>query len=206
MGVLIEVLAALGTIVLVSTLTVVLIGRTVYTRMRRSRAVNRGLLRTRATLSVGPQHEILAQRVRLRDSLYSGHAALDIAGRSPGPHGELKRLFRRIEGEAETVDAHLLLLSSETEPEMLREALPLAVRRVDQVTGLVRTVRSAVAAGLGGFSDGALLTLQLEVDREIAALDAGMAQLHTLNHPDAQPEPQSASHHVDTHLDRGTHS
>ncbi|QYF75034.1 hypothetical protein [Cryobacterium sp. PAMC25264] len=205
MGVLIEVLAALGTIVLVSTLTVVLIGRTVYTRMRRSRAVNRGLLRTRATLSVGPQHEILAQRVRLRDSLYSGHAAVDIAGRSAGPHGDLKRLFRRIESEAQTVDAHLLLLSSETEPEVLRGALPLAVHRVDQVTGLVRTVRAAVAAGLGGFSDDALLTLQLEVDREIAALDAGMAQLHTLNHPDAQP-PSRPSPYLDTHLDRGTHS
>ena len=59
--------------------------------------------------------------------------------------------------------------------------LSVAGRRVDQVGGLVRRLRSAVAAGLGELTDDTLTALRSEVDREVAALRAGVDELRSLN-------------------------
>ncbi|WEO75771.1 hypothetical protein BJQ94_10250 [Cryobacterium sp. SO2] len=181
MSVLAEVLLALGTIMLISTVTVVVLVRLVYTRIRRSRAVGDSVLRARARLSVGRQHELLTLRLRLADTIASGRAALDLAGRSGAPQGDLRRLFERISSEGAALDAQLLLLLSERDAVVLAEAVPAAGRRVEQIRALVRRLRSAVAAGIGDLTDDTLAALSDDVDHEIAALDAGVRELHELN-------------------------
>lgn len=190
MSVLAEILLALAAIMVVSTVTVIVIARLLYRRVRRSRALNGAVLRVRTRVSVGPQHEIFRLRLRLRESLASGQAAVELAAQGPGPHGELQRLLGRLQGEGRRVESQLLLLASERDPVALAETLPVAGRRVDQVTDLVRRVRSVVAAGLGGHTDDTLTTLRADVDREITAVSAGIAELHALSLLDGSaPEP-----------------
>ena len=55
--------------------------------------------------------------------------------------------------------------------------LSAAGHRVEQVTALVRRLRSAVASGLAGVTDDTLTTLHSDVDREVAALRAGVEEL-----------------------------
>lgn len=176
-------------IVLVSIVTVVLIARALYKRVRRSRMLNGAVLRTRATLSWGTQHEVLQLRIRLNETLDSGQAAIDLAARGDSPRGELPRLFKRIRTEAATLDTELRFLESETDTDALAEWLPVLRERVDQVTAIVPRLRSAVATGLSGLSDESLAVLRADVDREVAALHAGMQELHTLNSNDLMFEP-----------------
>ncbi|WP_133160238.1 hypothetical protein [Cryobacterium zongtaii] len=193
MSVLAEILIALAAIMVVSTVTVIVIARVLYRRLRRSRALNGAVLRVRTRVSVGPNHEILRLRLRLRESLASGQAAVDLAVQSGGPHGELQRLVGRLRNEGTRVESQLLLLATERDPVVLRETLPVASRRVDQITGLVGRVRSVVAAGLGVRTDDTLTTLGADVDREIAAVDAGVAELHALTLLDGLPTPERTS-------------
>ena len=174
------ILAALGAIMLTSIVTVVLIVRALYRRVRRSRTVDRAILRTRAGLSRGPQRRVLELRLQLKDTLDSGQAAVDIANSSAWPRGELPQLFRRIRNEGVALDTQLRLMESETESGVLTEQLPAARERVEQVAGLVRRLRSAIASGIVGPTDDTLTMLRADVDREVAALKAGMQQLHTL--------------------------
>lgn len=190
MSVLAEILIALAAIMVVSTVTVIVIARVLYRRIRRSRAVNGAVLRVRTRVSFGPQHEILRLRLRLRESLASGQAAVDLAVQSDGPRGELQRLVGRLQNEGTRVESQLLLLATERDPVVLAETLPVAGRRVDQITELVRRVRSVVAAGLGVQTDDTLTTLGADVDREIAAVNAGVAELHSLTLLDGLPDPE----------------
>lgn len=186
MSVLTEILLALASIIVVSTVSVVIIARVIYTRIRRSRAVNHSVLRARAAMSMGRQHDVLALRLRLSDTLASGTAALDLARQSGSPLGELNRLYARIRADGAALDAQLVLLLSERDAAVLRQAIPVAQHRVGLISALVRRLRSAVAAGLGGRTDDSLATLTGDLDREIAALDAGLQELHTLNGHDPQ--------------------
>lgn len=186
MSVLAEVLLALTAIMVVSTVTVVVVARVLYRRIRRSRALNGAVLRARTRVSIGPRHDVLRLRLRLRESLESGQAAIALTELNASPRGELRRLFRRIQDEGAAVDAQLLLLSTERDPAELAAALPAAGRRVEQITGLVRRVRSVVAAGLGGRTDDSLSSLGGDVEREIAAMNAGLAELHSLNSEDPE--------------------
>jgi hypothetical protein len=184
------VLIALASTSLVVFVSFFVLVRVLYKRIRRNRALSGAVLRSRSRLSWGPQHEVLKLQVRLKDSLDSGQAAVDLARQSEGPLGELPRLFRRIQSEGVTLQSQLRLLTSEKDPVVLAEAMPAAGRRVDQVTGLVRRLRSAVAAGLGDLSDDSLTTLHSEVEHEVAALRAGVAELRTLNGNDGFSPPR----------------
>ena len=181
------VLTALAIVVLVGICAIValiLLLRFLYRRVRRSRTVGGAVLRTRARLSRGPQRTILGLRVRLEESLDSGRAAVDLAARNGGPRGELPRLFRRIQQEGVALDLQLRLMESETDSRVLAAELPAAGDRVEQVAGLVRRLRSAVASGLAGSTDDTLTALNSEMDREVAALHAGVEELHALNRRD----------------------
>jgi hypothetical protein len=175
-------------IVVVAIATTVLIVRALYRRLRRNRALAGAALRTRANFSRGPQRKVLVLRVRLAETLDSGQAAVDLAASSEGLRGELPRLFRRIQEESVALDLQLRLLESETDAAVLAEELPAADRRVDQVITLVRRLRSAVASGLAGSTDDTLTTLHTDVDREVAALHAGVQELHRLNRRDERFE------------------
>jgi hypothetical protein len=184
------ILGGLAAIVVVSMLTFVLILRAMYRRVRRSPALRGAVLRTRAGLSRGPQRKVLELRLQLKEALESGQAAVDLASRSEWPRGELPRLYRRVQNEGLALDAQLRLMESETESEVLVEELPMARQRVDQVAGMVRRVRSAVASGAGGRTSDTLAVLRADVDREVAALRAGTEQLHELYVRDGVVEPE----------------
>lgn len=186
---LIWVVFSLASVVLVSIATIAVMVRVVYKRNRRSRALTGAALRARARLSWGPQHEVLKLRLRLAQVLDSGQAAVDLALRGGGPRGDLPRLFRRIQIEAAALESQLRLLASESDSVVLAQELPVAARRVGQVAGMVHRLRSAVAAGLGDLTDDALLALRSEVDREVAALNAGAQELHALNGNDGSSDP-----------------
>ena len=88
------------------------------------------------------------------------------------------------------MQSQLRLMESESDVAVLAEELPAARRRVDQIVGLVRRLRSSVASGLGDLTDDTLTTLRSDVDREVAALHAGVQELHTLNGHDRLSEPR----------------
>lgn len=184
-----EVLITLAVIVLVFVVTAVLIVRMLFKRMRRSRALSSGVLRTRARFSTGPQRKVLKLRVRLAETLDSAQAAITLAMRSGGPRGELPQLFRRIHSEGLALESQLRLMESEYDSATLAEAIPVATHRVDEVAGMVSRLRSAVAAGLGTLSDDTLSALRSEVDREVVALNAGVQELRSLRADDYPPDP-----------------
>jgi hypothetical protein len=183
------ILAALAGIVVVSMGVTVLLVRALYRRIRRSRAVGGAVLHTRAALSSGPQRRVLQLRIRLEQSLASAQAALDLAAQDRGPRSELARLFARIRAEGGAVHAQLRLLESERDPAVLAQELPAAARRTELVAEMVSGLRSAVASGLGGVTDGSLTALRSDVEREVAALHAGEQELITLSRPDPVLQP-----------------
>lgn len=211
------IMIGLGAIVLLSIgvmVTVVLVVRALVRRVRRSRTFGATTLRTRARVSHGPQRAVLALRVRLDDALRSGRAAVELtaqtggAGGPGGPggargsrgprgsRGELPRLFRRIDEEGGVLDLQLRLMESETSSAVLADEIPAARSRVEQVEALVRRVRDAVASALSGTTDDALSALGSDVDREVAALQAGIEELQALNRRDGRvgaPRPPTTS-------------
>ena len=194
MSVLSEVLIVLATMGVASVLTVVLVVRMTFRRVRRSTALSATVLRTRAQLSAGPQHKVLQLRVRLDDALASAQAAVDVAARTDGPRGELPRLLRRIHKEGVALQSQLRMLETERDAATLAAGIPVATRRVDDVTGMVRRLRSAVADGLGHLSDDTLFALRGDVDREVIALNAGVQELRTLTGYDDPRLPTSMYH------------
>jgi hypothetical protein len=138
--------------------------------------------------------------VRLKETLESGEAAVDLAVQRSVPSGELPRLFRRIKTEGATLESQLRLLESEYDVRVLAEALPAARYRVDQVAHLVRHLRSAVGSGLGYDSDASLTTLRSDVDREVTAVRAGVQELQELNRRSgyAVPGRQPSTDHFNT--------
>ncbi|AWB86553.1 hypothetical protein [Mycetocola zhujimingii] len=175
------ILISLASAIVAANVAVVVAIRAFYRRVRRNLALNGAALRVRSRLSRGRQREVLKLRVQLKETLDSGRAAMDLATRSDGPRGELPRLFRRLELESAGLESQLRLLESENDRVVLDEALATAQARVDDVTGLVRRLRSAVASGLGGISDDSLTALRSDVEREITAVRAGLDELHELN-------------------------
>lgn len=173
-------LAFASTVVAANVAFVVLL-RAVYKRIRRTLTLNSSVLRARAQLSRGSRREVLRLRVRLRDALESGQAAIDLSVRSDGHRGELPRLFRELTREGAALETQLRLLESENDVRALARMLPAARHRVDEVTSLVGRLRSAVASGLGDFSTDNLTTLRSDVDREVTAVRAGMQELRELN-------------------------
>lgn len=175
------VLIAFASTVVAANVAVVLVLRSIYKRIRRNRAVNGAALRVRSQLNWGSRREVLKLRLRLRETLGSGQAAIDLVVRSDGLRGELPRLFRRLENEGDALDAQLRLLESENDPAVLAEILPTVRHRVDHVAYIVHRLRSAVGSVLGGPSDDSLTTLRSDIDREIVAVRAGVQELHELN-------------------------
>ncbi|GGE90829.1 hypothetical protein [Mycetocola zhadangensis] len=180
------VLAGFLLIYLGSLAAVALVVRNFYRRMRRSRAVSGAMLRTRTRLSLGRRHEVLSLRLRLDNSLASGQAAVDLAAHSEYAHGEIPRLFRRIQAEGIALESQLRLMESETDPAVLAEAIPVARRRVEAVASVVHELRSVVATGLAEESDAGLERLRSDVDIEVSAMNAGLRELHNLNGYDAR--------------------
>lgn len=181
------VLTVLGAMVLLSVgvmVTVVLVIRAAVRRIRRQRAASGAALRARARVTLGPQRSVLALRVRLDDAMRSGRAAVEIAAAGGGPSGELPRLFRHLGDEASVLDLQLRLMQSETDTRALAEEVSSATLRVEQVEALVRRLRQTVSSGIVRTSDDALSAIRVQMDREVAALHAGITELQRLNRRD----------------------
>lgn len=169
-------------VLLVAVAAAVLVtARILYKRARRSPALADAVLRVRAAATGGPQQEVLQLRIRLREALDSGQTAIDLSLKGDGPTGELPQLFRRIQREGVALEQQLRLMESETDRAVLAQGVSLATRRVDQVAGLVRRLRGAIALDLGELTDGSLNTLRDDVDREVVALHAGVQEMQSLN-------------------------
>ncbi|SDS97702.1 hypothetical protein [Microterricola viridarii] len=181
MDVLFGVLISLLVIAALSVVTVVLIVRAIYRRIRRSPAVNSAVLKGRAQFSHGPRRKALALQLQLDESLDSGRAAIDLAVRNNGRRGDLPRLFRRIEAEGATLRTQLRLMESETNSGAVDDQLAAASVAVDQISDMVHELRASVAAGLGDPTGDALSALHAELDLEVASLHAGLVELAHLN-------------------------
>jgi hypothetical protein len=152
-------------------------------RVRRSATFAVASLRLHLLRESGPRREVVRLRLELRRALDGGRAVLGAADASTGLPGEALALFRRIEREATTVDQHLRVLQGEDDDATLRAALPALRRRVTGLTGLVRQLRAAVAAGLEAVSDSGMAELGADVEREVLALRAGRERLRGLDGP-----------------------
>jgi hypothetical protein len=183
------VLIGLASAVAAANITAIVVARAFYRRVRRKLALSSAPLRARARLSYGRHGEVLKLRVRLKETIDSGQAAIDIAARTDGHRGELPRLFDRLKRESVALESQLRLLESENDSTVLDEALPTARSRVDDVAHLVRRLRSAVASGLGSISEDSLTALRSEVDREVIAVRAGLQELRDLNERGAFYQP-----------------
>jgi hypothetical protein len=155
-------------------------------RIRRSPALVTAALRRRLIVESGPRRDVVRLRLQLRRAVDGGQSAIGAADTTSGLPGEAPALFRRIQHEATIVDQHLRVLQTEDDDATLRAALPGLRRRVDELVGLVRQLRAAVAAGLEAASDAGMAELGADVQREVTALDAGRERLRN---PDSLTAP-----------------
>ncbi|HZD01758.1 MAG TPA: hypothetical protein VFA46_16660 [Actinomycetes bacterium] len=127
----------------------------------------------------GPRREIAFLRRELAAAASSTPQAVATVRASAGVVGELPQLARRLERVAATLDAELRLLANEPDPTEVVRVLPAARARVGDVTRIARTIRRAATAGLGAQSAADVGALSADVEREVAALAAGVQQLLT---------------------------
>jgi hypothetical protein len=158
-----------------------LLARSAYRRIRRDPRVNRTtLLFQEKTSPPGPRRTLMHLRVRLGDAVTSARAAVAVIEAHGSVQGDLASLVRRIDRVAAPLDAQLRLMQTETDMRLLYELLQPAHARVEEIEGIVRHIRTAAYATLGGDMEGAVAQITADVAREVAALQAGMSTLHAL--------------------------
>lgn len=129
------------------------------------------------TAPPGPRREVAFLRRELAEAISSTPQALAMVKASAGVVGELPSLTRRLERVATTLDAELRLLAVEPDQREVARLLPAARERVADVTHAARGIRRAAGAGLGAQSAADLRILTTDVEREVAAVAAGVQRL-----------------------------
>jgi len=158
-----------------------LLARSAYRRIRRDPRVSRTTLRIQEKTSPpGPRRSLMQLRVRLNDTVTSARVAVGVIQTHGSVQGELASLVRRIDRVAVPLDAQLRLMQSEPDMRLLYEMLQPARARVEEIEGIVRHIRSAAYATLGGDMEGTVAQITADAAREVAALQAGMSTLHAL--------------------------
>ncbi len=167
-------------------LVLFLLARSAYRRVRRDPRVNRTTLLIREKTSPpGPRRSLAQLRVRLGDATTSARAAVGVIQAHGSVQGELVGLVRRIDRVAAPLDAQLRLMQTEPDIRLLYELLQPARARVEEIEGIVRHIRTAAYATLGGDMEGTVAQITADVAREVAALQAGMSTLQALAMDDA---------------------
>jgi len=162
-------------------LVLFLLARSAYRRIRRDPRVNRTtLLIQEKTSPPGPRRSLMQLRVRLNDATTSARVAVAVIQAHGSVQGELASLVRRIDRVAAPLDAQLRLMQSEPDLRLLYELLKPARARVEEIEGIVRHIRTAAYATLGGDMEGTVTQITADVAREVAALQAGMSTLQAL--------------------------
>jgi HAMP domain-containing protein len=128
----------------------------------------------------GPRRELAWLRRELAAATCASTEAVALVGTAGGVVGELPRLTRHLGRVAGTLDAELRLLAGEPDPTELARVLPAARARVGDATRVARTIRRASTAALAAETATGIGPLQAEVEREVAALDAGIDRLLAL--------------------------
>jgi hypothetical protein len=131
------------------------------------------------TAPPGPRREVAFLRRELAEALTSTPQAVAMVKASAGVVGDLPGLTRRLERVAITLDAELRLMAGEPDQREIARLLPAAQQRVGEVTRAARAIRRAASAGLGAQSAADLRALSAEVEREVAAVAAGVQRLLT---------------------------
>ncbi len=163
-----------------------LVARSAYRRIRRDPRVNRTALRIQEKTSPpGPRRSLMQLRVRLNDATTSARASVAVIQTHGSVQGELGGLVRRIDRVAAPLDAQLRLMQTEPDMRLLYELLQPARARVEEIEGIVRHIRTAAYATLGGDMAGTVAQITADVAREVAALQAGMSTLQALAMDDA---------------------
>ncbi len=167
-------------------LVLFLLARSAYRQIRRDPRVNRTALRIQEKTSPpGPRRSLMQLRVRLGDATTSARAAVAVIQTHGSVQGELASLVRRIDRVAAPLDAQLRLMQSEPDMRLLYELLQSARARIEEIEGIVRQIRTAAYATLGGDMEGVVAQITADVAREVAALQAGMSTLQMLAMDDA---------------------
>jgi hypothetical protein len=149
--------------------------------LRRNQRLHRRVRTAQALLAPpGPRRQVAWLRRELAAATGATADAVALVREAGGAVGELPHLARRLRRVAGTLDAELRLLAGEPEPAELARVLPAARARVDEVTQVARTIRRASSAALGAGTAAEVAPLQAEVEREVAALDAGIHRLLAL--------------------------
>jgi hypothetical protein len=128
----------------------------------------------------GPRREVAWLRRELAAATRASTEAVALVRKAGGLVGELPRLARRLGRVAGTLDAELRLLAGEPDPAELARVLPAARARVADATRVASTIRRASSAALAAEAATGIVPLQAEVEREVAALDAGIDRLLAL--------------------------
>jgi uncharacterized protein YneF (UPF0154 family) len=158
-----------------------LVARSAYRRIRRDPRVNRTTLRIQEmTSQPGPRRSLMHLRLRLGDAVTSARAAVAVIQAHGSVQGDLASLVRRIDRAAAPLDAQLRLMQTEPDMRLLYELLQPARARVEEIERIVRHIRTAAYATLGGDMEGTVTQITADVEREVAALHAGMSTLHAL--------------------------
>jgi hypothetical protein len=131
------------------------------------------------TAPPGPRREVAFLRRELAAAITSTPQAVAMVKASAGVVGDLPSLTRRLERVATTLDAELRLLAGEPDQRETARLLPAARERVDDVTRAARSIRRAASAGLGAQSTADVRALTADVEREVAAVAAGVQHLLT---------------------------
>jgi hypothetical protein len=149
--------------------------------LRRNQRLRQRVRTAQALLAPpGPRREVAWLRRELAAATRATADAVALVGEVGGVVGDLPHLARRLGRVAGTLDAELRLLFGEPEAAELARVLPAARARVAEVTRVARTVRRASSAALGAGTAAEIAPLQVEVEREVAALDAGIHRLLAL--------------------------
>jgi hypothetical protein len=149
--------------------------------LRRSRRLRRRVRTVQALAAPpGPRRQVARLRRELCAAAHATGEAVAVVRSAGGTVGDLPQLVRRLDRVAGTLDAELRLLAGEPDQAELARLLPAASARVADVTRVARGIRRAASAGLGAATAVELRPLQVEVEREVAALDAGVDRLLAL--------------------------
>ena len=149
--------------------------------LRRSRRLRQRVRSVQAlTAPTGPRRQVARLRRDLCAAARATGEAVTLVRSAGGTVGDLPHLARRLDRVAATLDAELRLLAGEPDPAELARVLPAAGARVADVTRVARSIRRAASAGLGAETAAEIAPLELEVEREVVALDAGVDRLLAL--------------------------
>ena len=129
------------------------------------------------TAPPGPRREVAYLRAQLAEAITRTPQAGAMVKASAGVVGDRPGLTRRLERVATVLDAELRLLANEPDVREVARVLPAARERVGDLTRAARAIRRAAGGGLGVQTAAEMRELSADVEREVAAVAAGVQRL-----------------------------